>query len=294
MQERAQAGNARRRRGAVPTDQRRRKEKAWIELQIEDADTSFEELGAEVQGRWQVDYHGLGPYPMISLAEARERAAKAQRMLFDGLDPIEAKRAAKIAAAKAMTFAKAAEDYIAGHGATWSRKHLVQWRQTLARLVLPVIGEMDVAAVDTGDVLRVLTPIWTKTPVTASRVARRVRVGPRQRDGAGLERRGSKPGNMAPPSRQAPAGADEDCARRAFRRNGLPRHRRLHGGVALARRRRSARAGVHDPDRRSQRGGIGRAMERDRPGRQVWTIPLAGNIEFRCPTRRSRSSSRWR
>src|ERR1700757_3755425 len=51
---------------------------------------------------------GLGPLNVISLAEARKRAAEYRRMRHDGIDPIEARRSQrdqkKLEAAKAMTF----------------------------------------------------------------------------------------------------------------------------------------------------------------------------------------------
>src|SRR5262245_55991863 len=59
---------------------------------------------------------GLGCYPEISLAEARERAAVYRRLLHDGKDPLEQKRslalAAALEAAKAITFEACAEQYL--------------------------------------------------------------------------------------------------------------------------------------------------------------------------------------
>jgi integrase len=117
-------------------------------------------------------YLGLGSYPTIGLADARDRADKARRMLADGLDPIEVKRKAK--ATKATTFAEAAETYIENHGAGWTHRHRVQWERSLKRLVLPKLGKVDVAAIDTADVLKVLNPIWAKTPATANMVRGRI------------------------------------------------------------------------------------------------------------------------
>ena len=62
--------------------------------------------------RFMLDYRarwiGLGPYPEISLAEARKRRNQARRLLIDGVDPIEARRRAhteaRLAAAKAVSF----------------------------------------------------------------------------------------------------------------------------------------------------------------------------------------------
>src|SRR4051794_27662007 len=55
---------------------------------------------------------GLGPADAIGLANARRRANEARRMVLDGIDPVEMRRAkrdaAKIRAAKAMTFRQCA------------------------------------------------------------------------------------------------------------------------------------------------------------------------------------------
>src|SRR5262249_53131241 len=53
-------------------------------------------------------------------------------------------------------------------------KHRQQWKNTLATYVSPVVGKLPVSAVDTGLVLKVLEPIWTRKPETASRVRGRM------------------------------------------------------------------------------------------------------------------------
>ena len=98
---------------------------------------------------------GLGPYPDISLAEARERAMAQRKMRLDGRDPIEARNASRVAArlnaAKPMTFAECAEAYIAAHRAGWrNSKHAAQWTATLVTYVNPVFGELPVHTVDVG------------------------------------------------------------------------------------------------------------------------------------------------
>lgn len=51
---------------------------------------------------------GLGPFDLVTLAEAREKAREARRLLLDGADPLEAKaakrRQASLAAAQSVTF----------------------------------------------------------------------------------------------------------------------------------------------------------------------------------------------
>jgi integrase len=118
---------------------------------------------------------GLGPFHTIGLAQAREKAAEARRLLLDGRDPIDEKRASRASLAAAMTFAEAAEAYMEAHRAGWrSAKHASQWRSTLATFVYPVIGDMPVAAVGVADLLLALTPIWQAKPVTAGRVRNRI------------------------------------------------------------------------------------------------------------------------
>jgi hypothetical protein len=111
----------------------------------------------------------------FSVAEARGRAKVARQHLAHGLDPLEERQkalaAAKLEAAKAMTFKQAAESYIKAHQAGWkSEKHAEQWTATLETYAYPVIGNLSVAAVDTTLVARVLEDIWLSKSATASRV----------------------------------------------------------------------------------------------------------------------------
>ena len=109
----------------------------------------------------------------------RARALDARRKRHEGIDPIEARRAERarqrLDAAKAVTFKQCAESYINSHRAGWRNdKHAGQWSATLATYAYPVIGTLPVQAVDTGLVLKVLEPIWTAKPETASRLRGRI------------------------------------------------------------------------------------------------------------------------
>jgi integrase len=120
-------------------------------------------------------YFGLGPLGVVGLAEARQKAIEARRLIFDGKDPIEARRASRAAQAKAVTFREAAEAYIAAHQPGWrSGKHLRQWTQSLADYAYPVLGDMKMDAIETTDVLRALAPVWTEKPVSAGRIRNRI------------------------------------------------------------------------------------------------------------------------
>src|ERR1700720_4611414 len=75
---------------------------------------------------------GLGSLDTIGLAAARERAGKAREQRLDGLDPIEARKTAKLVAqldaARAITFKECARRYIAAHRPAWRNpKHAAQW-----------------------------------------------------------------------------------------------------------------------------------------------------------------------
>ena len=122
---------------------------------------------------------GLGPYPEISLAEAREQAAAQRKLRLDGTDPIAVRQAgrqqAKLNSAKLMTFRACAEAYIAAHRAGWKNpKHAAQWPATLSAYAYPVFGDLQVQVVDVGLVMKAVEPIWTTKPETASRVRGRI------------------------------------------------------------------------------------------------------------------------
>ncbi len=122
---------------------------------------------------------GLGPLHTIDLATAREKARSCRALLLDGIDPLDhhrAQRAAKaLEATGAVTFNECAEKYIAAHKDGWSNaKHTGQWTSTLETYAGPVIGKMNVAAVDTALVLKVLEPIWTDKHETATRLRARI------------------------------------------------------------------------------------------------------------------------
>jgi integrase len=117
---------------------------------------------------------GLGPYPLVSLSEARDKAMAQRRLLLDGIDPIVA-RDAKQPVRDPITFGAAAKQYIAGHEKSWrSADHARQWRNSLDRYVLPAIGERPISAVDTHDVLTIVEPLWQDKAETATRVLNRM------------------------------------------------------------------------------------------------------------------------
>ena len=81
-------------------------------------------------------YMGRGPIHTYGLAQARERAAEARRIVNDGKDPIDQRKAerasARLAASKDLAFEIAVEKYIDAHRNSWkTAKHEAQWRSSL-------------------------------------------------------------------------------------------------------------------------------------------------------------------
>jgi integrase len=120
---------------------------------------------------------GLGAYPEVPLAEARERAAAARKLIRAGSDPLEARQSAEAArtATISHTFRAAAEELMADKGKGWRNpKHRAQWASTLQSYAFPVFGEWPVQQVDSEAIMRVLRPLWDRIPETGSRLRGRI------------------------------------------------------------------------------------------------------------------------
>jgi len=122
---------------------------------------------------------GLGGFPEVPLALAREKAREARQLIEKGTDPIEARRAARsalIAAAGASrTFAQCVDGFMDAKSGEWRNpKHRQQWRNTLEQYAYPALGKMLVRDIELPHVLRVLEPIWESKTETASRVRGRI------------------------------------------------------------------------------------------------------------------------
>src|SRR6266702_1891787 len=79
---------------------------------------------------------GLGPFPDISLAEARAKATEHRKQRHEGVDPLDAKaaqrQAQQVFVAKGRTFRECAVEFIEKNRSAWhSAKHATQWGSTL-------------------------------------------------------------------------------------------------------------------------------------------------------------------
>lgn len=113
---------------------------------------------------------GLGAYPDVTLALARQKATDARRMILDGDDPIAKRRQAQ-----PKTFKDAALELIESKRPGWKNaKHAAQWTSTLEAYAFPTLGQMQVTKIATADVIGALKTIWSEKPETANRVRQRI------------------------------------------------------------------------------------------------------------------------
>ena len=122
---------------------------------------------------------GLGGYPAVTLALAREKAREAREAIEQGRNPIAERAAARSALAahhgSLITFAEAAAKFIEAKSPEWSNaKHAAQWTATLETYAYPTIGKVHVRDVALAHVVKILEPIWATKTETATRLRGRI------------------------------------------------------------------------------------------------------------------------
>ena len=122
---------------------------------------------------------GLGGFPEVSLAVAREKARAARSDTTMGIDPVahrkEARSARQALKATQKTFADCAKAYIEAHSDSWrNAKHRAQWPSTFETYVYPTMGTVLVGEVTQAHVMAVLLPIWKTKTQTATRLRGRI------------------------------------------------------------------------------------------------------------------------
>jgi integrase len=115
---------------------------------------------------------GLGSFPAVSLADARERAANARALVAQGIDPRH-----KPEPEQKRIFTSVAAEYIRVHRRGWkNRKHGRQWVSTLKTYARPFIGGKSFDEITTDDALAILRSIWLTKTETAKRLQGRLEV----------------------------------------------------------------------------------------------------------------------
>jgi integrase len=136
----------------------------------------------------------IGPYPRIGLAKARKERDRLKGELAKGLDPLAQKALAaaeerrKLAelnaekareraelAAKRITFARVAGEWLDYYRKDWTSGHAEQVEQSLRDHVFPEIGARRLDTIGTGDVLRILDAMLADGKLeTAQRIKQRM------------------------------------------------------------------------------------------------------------------------
>lgn len=122
---------------------------------------------------------GLGAYPGVPLAQAREKARDARQAIAEGRDPVAERVAARSALAAQhgaeITFDECVVKFIDAKSAEWKNpKSAAQWSASLTTYASPTIGALQVRDVELAHVLKILEPIWTTKTETATRVRGRL------------------------------------------------------------------------------------------------------------------------
>jgi len=113
---------------------------------------------------------GLGRYPEVPLARARELAAECRTVVAAGRDPVQERKKEE-----EPTFGVCSDALIESMSSSWrNAKHRDQWKMTLGDTYCKDLRGKKVSEVSTSDVLAVLKPIWNEKPETASRLRGRI------------------------------------------------------------------------------------------------------------------------
>ena len=150
-----------------------------------DGDNLYLEVKRAGSGSWTLRIQwdgkrrdlGIGSAKLVSLLEARTKAADYRKLIGQGIDPRAFKKAAQQTAAGIPTFKGAALLAHAALNRSWkNEKHAAQWLATMETYVFPLIGKLPVDQIDAGRIISVLSPIWLRIPETARRVRQRIGV----------------------------------------------------------------------------------------------------------------------
>jgi integrase len=130
---------------------------------------------------------GLGRWPDVSIAEARETASEARKKLRGGVDPIQERRAQRLRS-NHLTVADAVEGcFEAKRVELKNDGHAGRWMSPLSVHVLPKIGKLAIEDIDQHELKRVMEPIWHKKPDTARKAMNRMNLTLKHAAALGLD-----------------------------------------------------------------------------------------------------------
>jgi integrase len=108
---------------------------------------------------------GFGLWPVVTLADAKNRALELQRQIAKGVDPVQAKRAERNAG---TTFAEAADDFIHTHTPSWGASQLYNAKHLLHGHGR-TLSNVPVSAITPTMMQTALAPLWARAPEQARR-----------------------------------------------------------------------------------------------------------------------------
>ena len=117
---------------------------------------------------------GLGRWPDVSIAEARERATTARKAIRDGLDPIQARAKSK-RTVKRLTLKEAIDGCYKAKQAELKKDGTAgRWMSPLSSHIIPKLGSIPVEDIDQHALVDTLGPIWHNKPEAARKALNRV------------------------------------------------------------------------------------------------------------------------
>ena len=122
---------------------------------------------------WRLRYHigglekklSIGPYPEVSLKEAREKAVEAKKAIRTGIDPSQAKKAQKASASGADSFETIAREWFEKFSPGWAPGHAERVIRLLERDVFPWIGNRPIKVISAPELLSVLRRVESRGAV---------------------------------------------------------------------------------------------------------------------------------
>jgi integrase len=126
---------------------------------------------------------GLGAFPGVTLALAREKAQATRDDITKGIDPVAQRAAARQTIVEQQqeeraldwTFKRCAEAYIKAKKPGWrNAKHGTQWVNTLTTYAYPTIGDVLVRHVNITHITTIIEPHWATKNETINRVRNRI------------------------------------------------------------------------------------------------------------------------
>jgi len=130
---------------------------------------------------------GLGPWPDVSISEARGCAAAARRKLREGFDPIEERQMARVKQRR-LTVSEAIDGCFQARQAELKKDgYTGRWMSPLNVHVIPKLGKPSVEEINQHQIVRILEPIWHTKPESASKALNRINLTLKHAAALGLD-----------------------------------------------------------------------------------------------------------